>query len=377
MSRKTVEQNIAYDNIRELYYVNMDHGMGEDGRRKRVYQTYPTLADARKALRMFMAEKSQRPRTRPHSMTLDQWLTYWMEEVVQPSRAETTVYGYRNIIDNHLSPALVETPIQRLTPQDIQKYYTMLLRKKGLSPNTIRRHHDLLSASLHMAVRQEVLPFSPTDRVEPPRQVPHEAHFYGPEELRRLCALAEGTWLELIVKLAAGLGLRREEICGLRWPSVDLQQRVVFIREARTAAGARIIQKETKTKASTRTLYLSDEIYRLLVREQQRQQEDCLRLGRDWDGEGMVVLDSRGAPCSPNAVSLAFTRFIQKNGLPKITLHGLRHTFATVASAQGANLFDIGKALGHSTPATTGRIYTHLLDQTHAGILSRVAAAMK
>ena len=198
-----------------------------------------------------------------------------------------------------------------MTPQDIQKYYTMLLRKKGLSPNTIRRHHDLLSASLHMAVRQEVLPFSPTDRVEPPRQVPHEAHFYGPEELRRLCALAEGTWLELIVKLAAGLGLRREEICGLRWPSVDLQQRVVFIREARTAAGARIIQKETKTKASTRTLYLSDEIYRLLVREQQRQQEDCLRLGRDWDGEGMVVLDSRGAPAPPTLsvwLSLASSR---------------------------------------------------------------------
>ena len=64
----------------------------------------------------------------------------------------------------------------------------------------------------------------------------------------------------------------------------------------------------------------------------------------------MVAVDAKGYPYSPNAVSLAFTRFIRANHLPKITLHGLRHTFATVASAQGAPLFDIGKALGHSTP---------------------------
>ena len=91
----------------------------------------------------------------------------------------------------------------------------------------------------------------------------------------------------------------------------------------------------------------------------------------------MVAVDAKGNPYSPNAVSLAFTRFIQAHHLPKITLHGPRHTFATVASAQGAPLFDIGKALGHSTPATTGKIYTHLLDQNHTATLDRVANALK
>ena len=207
--------------------------------------------------------------------------------------------------------------------------------------------------------------------------VPFEARFYGPEDLRRLCLLSEGTWLEVVVKLAAGLGLRREEICGLRWPNVDFNQRVVRIKEARTAAGASIVQKTTKTRSSTRTLYLSDSLYTLLLREQQRQQQECILSGRAWDGAGMVLLDRHGEPYPPNAVSLAFTRFIRRNNMPKITLHGLRHTFATVASAQGAPLFDIGKALGHSTPSTTGRIYTHLLDQTHAHILNQVAAVMK
>lgn len=377
MSRKSIERNISFDSVRQLYYVNMDYGLTEGGHRVRTYHTFTSLALARKALRQFETERSLCRQVVPRPITLDQWLAYWMDEVVKPNRAETTVYGYNKIIDNHISPALGDITLQKLTPQDIQKYYTMLMREKGLSPNTVRRHHDLLSSALRMAVKQDVLFRCPTDRVEPPLVIPFEAKFYGPEDLRRLCLLSEGTWLEVVVKLAAGLGLRREEICGLRWPNVDFNQRVVRIKEARTAAGASIIQKTTKTRSSTRTLYLSDSLYNLLLREQQRQQQECVLSGRDWDGAGMVLLDRHGEPYPPNAVSLAFTRFIRRNNMPKITLHGLRHTFATVASAQGAPLFDIGKALGHSTPSTTGRIYTHLLDQTHARILDQVAAVMK
>ena len=142
----------------------------------------------------------------------------------------------------------------------------------------------------------------------------------------------EGHWLELIVKLAGSLGLRREEICGLRWSSVDLELRKLHIKEARTAAGAEIVQKETKNRSSNRILHLSDELCRLLRRERARQAERKLALGDAWPDTGMVAVDAKGYPYSPNAVSLAFTRFIRANHLPKITLHGLRHTFATVAS---------------------------------------------
>ena len=300
-----------------------------------------------------------------------------MEQVIQPNRAETTVYGYRKIIDNHLSDALGDVPVQKLTPRHLQEYYAMLMRDKGLSPNTVRRHHDLLSAALHTAVRQDIILRSPTERVEPPRVVPREVGYYGPEELKKLYALAEGTGLELIIRLAGMLGLRREEICGLQWSSVDFAQRKIHICAARTAAGAEIIQKETKNRSSNRVLYMGDELVRILRRERVRQTENRLALGERWENSGLVAVDRAGRPLSPNAVSLAFTRFIRRNNLPKITLHGLRHTFATVASAQGAPLFDIGKALGHSTPATTGRIYTHLLDQNHAATLDRVAAALK
>ena len=377
MARKKVETNISYDDARQVYYVCMDHGADENGRRVKCYRTYPTLAQARRGLREFSAERDGLRRVSPRSITLDQWLEYWMEQVIRPNRAQTTVYGYGKIIRKHLSPALGDVPLQKLTPQHLQGYYAMLMEQKGLSANTVRRHHDLLSCALHLAVRQDMLLRSPTDRVEPPRVIPQEARFYTPEELRQLFALVEGHWLEPIVKLAGALGLRREEICGLRWSSVDFARRRVHIKEARTAAGASIVQKETKNRTSNRVLHLGDELCRLLRQERSAQVQRSLARGDGWSEDNFVAVDKLGKPYSPNAVSLAFTRFIRSHGMPKITLHGLRHTFATVASAQGAPLFDIGRALGHSTPATTGKIYTHLLDQTHAATLDRVADALK
>ena len=126
--------------------------------------------------------------------------------------------------------------------------------------------------------------------------------------------------------------MRREEICGLKWENVDFRRRLVLVREARTAYGATIVQKETKNRASVRTLYLPEEVLLLLGREQERQEEERARQGAVFNRTDHVILDHKGAPYSPNALSLAFTRFVRKNGLPRLTFHGLRHTFATIAS---------------------------------------------
>lgn len=370
MARKTIERNISFDDARGLYYVSMDLGRDETGKRVKQYRTYPTLQAARIGLREFLSHREQELQSPRHQMTLSQWLEYWMDTIVRPNRAETTVYAYQKIIDNHLNPALGDKPLLKLTPWDIQQYYIQVQRDAGLSSNTMRRHHDLLSSSFRAAVRQDMLAYSPMDRVEPPRSKLYEADFYNPEELKRLYSLLEGHWLELPVKLAGSLGLRREELCGLKWENVNFQRRVIYIREARTAFGATVVQKETKNRSSVRTLYMPEDIARLLAAELDRQRQFP-------QPSGHVVLDHKGQPYSPNALSLAFTRFVRKNNLPRVTLHGLRHSFATIASFQGVSLFDIGKALGHSTPATTGRIYTHLIDRTHEETLMKVSDALR
>ncbi len=378
MSRIKYERGISYDDQRQLYYLYMDLGRDENGHRVRQYRTFASLALARKARDAYLLERAQAKTVVPMELTLDAWLEEWMKEIIIPNRAETTVYGYRKIIKNHLSPALGVIPLQRLSPKDLQHYYAQLMNEKGLCANTVRRHHDLLSAALHAAMRQDLIPRCPTERVEPPHVVPKETHYYTSENLKKLYQLLQGHWLETAVHLAGSLGLRREEICGLRWDSVDFQLRKIHIRAARTAAGARIIDKETKNRSSTRVLHMGDDIYYLLRQERRRQNERRLAMGPAWPDNNMVAVDGKGQPFSPNCLSMNFTRFIRAHPeLPPLTFHGLRHTFATVASAQGAPLFDIGKALGHSTPATTGKIYTHLVDQLHTETLDRVAAALK
>ena len=382
MARKAVERNIAYDDQRKLYYVSMELGRDENGKRIKQYRTFPTLAAARNGLRDFHAglereRKLERKLAPAQELDLSHWLEYWMDSIVRPNRAETTVYAYQKIIDNHIDPALGTVPLKRLTPKMVQEYYTEIQRANGLSSNTMRRHHDLLSSALRSAVRQDVIPASPMERVEPPRVRTTESYFYNNQELKLLYQKIEGNILELAVKLAGSLGMRREEICGLKWENVDLQRHLVLIREARTAYGATIVQKETKNRASVRTLYLPDEVYLLLEQEQARQQQERCVQSPAYNPTDHVILDAKGAPYSPNALSLAFTRFVRKNDLPRLTFHGLRHTFATIASCQGASLFDIGKALGHATPATTGRIYTHLVDRTHEELVQRVSDALK
>ena len=371
MARKTVERNISYDEARKIYYVSMDLGKDKDGKRRKRYQTYRTLHAARAGLRNFLTHREEELRTPQHSLTLGDWLETWMDNIVRPTRAETTVYGYQKIIDNHVVPALGHIPLLKLTPMDIQQYYIQVQQNANLSSNTLRRHHDLLSSSLRSAVRQDKLLQSPMDKVEPPRAKQKETSYYRPEELKRLYSLLEGHPLELCAKLAGSLGMRREEICGLRWESIDYQRQLLYIKEARTAFGATIVQKETKTRSSVRTLFIPDDVARLLQMEQERQASKL------EEPSPFVVLDHKGLPYSPNALSLSFTRFVRKNDLPRVTLHGLRHSFATVASFQGVPLFDIGKALGHATPATTGRIYTHLVDHTHEDTLLKVSDALK
>lgn len=381
MARKAVERNISYDDVRQLYYVSMELGRDENGKRIKQYRTFPTLTAARNGLRDFHTQRERQAREPQdevrEEMDLAHWLEYWMESIVRPNRAETTVYAYQKIIDNHILPALGGIPMSRLSAKRIQRYYTDTQQAAGLSSNTMRRHHDLLSSALRSAVRQDMLLASPMDRVEPPRSRVKEAFFYDNEELKQPYQLIEGHILELAVKMAGSLGMRREEICGLKWESVDFQRRVVHIKEARTAYGATVVQKETKNRSSMRTLFMPDELYELLRREKARQEQERAIRGGDYAASGHVVLDREGLPYSPNALSLAFTRFVRKNHLPRLTLHGLRHTFATIASAQGVPLFDIGKAMGHSTPATTGRIYTHLVDRTHEETLLLVSAALK
>jgi len=373
VARKRVERNISYDDVRKKYYVNLDFGIDlETGKQIKKSQTFDKLTQARAALRKHEAARDVGLVVQPKETTVGQWLQFWMENVVHTNLAETTIYSYRKMIENHIEPELGSVPLQKLTPQRLQQYYTKKMHEGSISSNTVRKHHDLLKTAFRFAVKQGVLLANPTDRVEAPRVTQAEIHFYSEAELQKLLQLSENTRIEPLVKLAGLLGMRREEIMGLTWDCVDFDANRLHIASVRTAAGNEIVTKEPKTKNSRRTLYMPPLIVDVLMRTKDKQKYYRDLLGDAYQNNNYVLTHEDGRPIRPNYASELFKRFILDNDLPPLTLHGLRHSFASVANAKGVSLFDIGKALGHSSTATTGKIYTHLLDQDHRNMLEKM-----
>ncbi|MFC5985716.1 site-specific integrase [Marinicrinis lubricantis] len=166
--------------------------------------------------------------------------------------------------------------------------------------------------------------------------------------------------------LAACLGLRREEITGLRWEYVDLEKRRLHIVKVRTAAGKdNNVVKEPKTEKSKRTIHIVDEVYDVLVAHKAWQEKQKELLGDLYNDSDYVFVRDDGKPYRVNSVSEHFLDFLRKHDFPRIRLHDLRHTFASVMYEAGVDLKAISEIMGHSDIGTTSRIYTHMFDNTH------------
>lgn len=368
---------MAYGSITQRgdkYRVCFDYGIDREGNRVRKYRTFDTKRDATRAFNEHKVKMDKGTQIMPSEYTFAQWLDYWYKDIILPQIEETTAYGYRGMIENYLKPQLGEIRLQKLTARDIQQYYTWLMGEKELSPNTVIKHHNLLTNTLNAAERQEYITKNPMRAVSPPKKRQREAKFYTPEQLGILLDKAVGTRLELPVFICAYLGLRRGELCGLRWSDVDLEHQTITIENTRTQAGKKEIEKGTKTASSTRTLYLPDTLCDMLKAAREHQQACRAEYKNAYDDNDYVVVMEDGRPFRPNYLSELFGKFLADNDLPKIVLHELRHTFASLSNQAGIPAYNIGKALGHSTPATTQKIYTHLLDQTHTQAVEGVAA---
>ena len=313
----------------------------------------------------------------PGKITLGEWLEDWLEHIVRPNREDTTYYGYKGIVRNHVVPAMGQIPLAELEPRRIQAYYSWLRMERRLSTNTVYKHHILLPTALKPAFKQGLLAENPVDRVEAPRLAPPRQSYYNPGQLRTLLQAVRGHQLELVVRLAGCLGLRRGEICGLKWENVDLEGEVIYIRDVLTTAGGTIVAKQPKTPHSIRKLGLAGlKDLQALLRQERLRQLQCAMHMEEWVDSGYVIVRWNGDHTAPNQITVAFHNFLEKRKLPKVTIHGLRHTFASLANSAHVPLLDIGKTLGHKDCVITGRVYTHIFDQTHQEVISSVAACL-
>ena len=293
---------------------------------------------------------------------MEQWLT-----VIKSSVAVTTFASYSNMVKKVIVPYFRERQItlQELSAKHIQDFYLKELER--VSASSVIHYHANIHKALKYAVKIDLIPTNPADKVERPKKNAFKGSYYSAEEIHALTEVAEGTKLEIPVLLASFYGLRRSEVLGLKWDAIDFEANTLEVKHIVTQAsidGKKVLVQadRAKTKSSLRTLPLVPHIRdRLLMLK--GQQDTYRRLcGKSYNREylGYLCVDEIGNIIRPNYVSEQFPKLLEKNGLRPIRFHDLRHSCASLLLANGVPMKQIQEWLGHSDFSTTANIYVHL-----------------
>lgn len=305
-------------------------------------------------------EKECRGILSPTDCPFLEFLQNWLTNVKKPNVQKSTYDGYEELINRRIKAFFGDKlTLGDITPVRIQEFYSSI-RADGCKEKTVLEYHNLLHDACGFAVRQEILLSNPFDKVDRPKPKKYTADYYTPEQVQVLMEAAKGERLFIPVILAAFYGLRRSEIVGLKWSSIDFENKRIYIRSKASEVKVdgkltTVITDEMKTAASRRALPLLPEVETIL-REHKTTQETYRRLyRRDYSKEylDMVCVDPLGNLIRPNYISERFPKMLKKNGLPHIRFHDLRHSCASMLIAHKAGMKQIQMWLGHSNIGVT------------------------
>lgn len=275
----------------------------------------------------------------PASGTLETYLDGWLRAHGRRVRASTLV-SYRGHVARHINPLLGGIPLSRLRPADIRRLVDDLERKR-LAPATIVRVVTTLRIALRSAIRDRLIPDNPADIRELPRVESAPVRPLHHHEADAIVDAVAGTWLESIVRLLLGSGLRLGEAIGLDQGDVLLDAGFVRVRVSKT---------------TVRAVPVSDDAVDAL--------RSCLASAPRRGPSEPVFFAPRGrGRMRGSSVTHALPRLLEPHGLGHITPHALRHGAATLMLADGHPMRVIAEQLGHRNPALTSRLYAHVIPE--------------
>jgi integrase len=179
-------------------------------------------------------------------------------------------------------------------------------------------------------------------------------------ELRAFLEHVEGDRLAAVWMVAASTGMRRGEVLGLRWADVDLDLARVAVRQTLVLAGRQVVTSEPKTSRGRRSIALDPRTVAALKAWRAAQKAERLAWGPSWTDTGLVFTREDGTPIHPEWLSDAFEWRVRTAGLPRIRLHDLRHTHASLGLAAGVPVKVMSERLGHATSSFTADVYQHV-----------------
>lgn len=169
----------------------------------------------------------------------------------------------------------------------------------------------------------------------------------------------------------------RGEVLGVRWKDIDLDAGELAIVQTVTNVDGKLTIGSPKTSTSKRVIYLDERTASMMRQHRRRQREDQVAMGPDWGHEGdLAFTDEAGMPVRTEWFSKEFGRLVAASGVPRIRLHDVRHTYATLALKAGVHPKVVSERHGHSTIAITLDLYSHVTPGVARGAADLVAEAI-
>lgn len=298
---------------------------------------------------------------------------------IGPQRGALTAFArYAGVSRATVCQAIAGVPVNKKSAEAISaalgmelgKAFTVTTHGEPMAPASVLSYHRTLSSVLSRAVKWGYIQHNPAEAAEKPSLGRREAAYLEEADARRLLELlqAEPIRWRAVITFDLLSGLRRAELLGLRWQDVDLDAPSITIRQTSNyLPGMGVFVSTPKTASSARPLPISRAAVLILLECKRWQEAQREKLGDAWeDKDGRVFTTDTGAPLFPDSVTQWFSAFVARSGLPKVTVHSLRHTFASLMIADGAPLVVVSKQLGHAQTSTTANIYAHAIASAQA-----------
>ena len=344
----------------------------ENGKRKKkwISTDLPEKGNKRKAeqvLREKLAEYERMEGIVRSDVRFSDYVRIWLEQIAR-TVDPVTMQGYQVTADGHILPYFDDKKIAladidcRILQQyvDLKHNSGRLDGKGGLSPKSLRAHKNIISQALDMAVKNKLISSNPCQFVILPPLVRYESTFYNDKQLKDLfCALRDDPIFPM-VKITALYGLRRSELLGLQWDSIDFERKTMTIRHTVSKVTEVIAKDKTKNASSRRTFTLIADALEIFQQAKYQEEQNRLAFGREYQENSYVFKWADGHTYSPDYVSHRFNDLLKKHNLPHIRFHELRHSCASMLISMGWSLKDVQEWLGHSDIQMTANIYSHL-----------------
>ena len=285
-------------------------------------------------------------------------MRHWLTNIAPAKSGPSSLAQYETVIRTHILPALGATELQKLDASAIDRLYT-LCRKRGLSPVTISNLHSILKRIVKSAVRAGKLVSSPMDKIQTePNAKPNLVEVLTEGEVGKLLESLRGHWLYLPTLLAVQTGLRRGEVCGLRWKDLGANDEL-NVAQAIGRVGNAIGVTTLKTKRSRRTIRLPASLVSELA--QHKKEQAIIRLKLGLGKTELISTMPDGKPLHPVVLSHTFSQKVREAGLPSTTYHGLRHFHVSYLLKHGVPLHVVSARAGHANATVTLNTYAHLI----------------